>query len=217
MEVKMKYFIRNLVRRVVGIPTLRKYSSLKIGKSVTLDPNLQINAGNIIIGDYTYIGPGRISGLLGSTITICKFTSIAANIQIIGALHNSYITNYNFSRLLPLEERKNHSDGISRGDIVIGNDVWIGINVIILSGITIGDGAIVGAGAVVTKDIPPYAIAVGVPAKVIKYRFSDEEIQLLLNAKWWDWEFSKIKRKIPMFYNPSISVRQFLEDEKEPL
>ena len=80
--------------------------------------------------------------------------------------------------------------------IKVGNDVWIGQGVTILkkNGISIGDGAVLGSGAVVTKDIPPYAIAVGVPARVIKYRFRPEVIEELLNIKWWDWPMEIIKK-----------------------
>lgn len=80
-----------------------------------------------------------------------------------------------------------------KGDIIIGNDVWIGANSTIMSGVKIGDGAIVGATSTVTKDIPPYAIVAGNPAKIIKYRFNDEQINFLLEISWWDWEESKIK------------------------
>jgi len=79
-----------------------------------------------------------------------------------------------------------------------------------LSGVTIGDGAIIGAGAVVNKEIAPYSIAVGVPAKVIKKRFCEEEINLLMDARWWDWSYEKIIRCIGMFYDDSMSVNDFL-------
>ena len=68
----------------------------------------------------------------------------------------------------------------------IENDVWIGLNVVIMDGITIGDGAVIGSGAVVTRDIPPYAVAVGIPARVIRYRFDPETIERLLKTRWWD-------------------------------
>ena len=84
----------------------------------------------------------------------------------------------------------------NKGDIVIGNDVWIGYEALILSGVTIGDGAIIGARAVVTKDVPPYTIAGGVPAKAIRKRFSDDTVSALLKSKWWDWPEEKIQRSI---------------------
>lgn len=91
--------------------------------------------------------------------------------------------------------------------VIIGNDVWIGANVVILPGVTIGNGAIIAAGAVVSKDVPDYAIVGGVPAKVIKYRFSPEVIKGLLKIKWWDWEMDEIERNISLFYEPE----KFLE------
>ena len=80
----------------------------------------------------------------------------------------------------------------NKGDIIIGNDVWIGYEAVILSGVTIGDGAIIGARAVVTKDVPPYTIVGGVPAKQIRKRFPDEVISTLRSLKWWDWPEEKI-------------------------
>ncbi len=84
----------------------------------------------------------------------------------------------------------------NKGDIIIGNDVWIGYEAIIMAGVTVGDGAIIGTRAVVTKDVPPYTIVGGVPAKVIRKRFSDDVISTLLEAKWWDWPEEKIKKHI---------------------
>lgn len=77
-------------------------------------------------------------------------------------------------------------------DVNIGSDVWVGANCYIKDGVSIGHGAIIGAGSVVTKDIPPYAIAVGVPAKVIKYRFDEQTISRLLDMKWWEWDIEKL-------------------------
>lgn len=83
-----------------------------------------------------------------------------------------------------------------KGDIMIGNDVWIGYEAVILSGVTIGDGAVIGCRAVVTKDIPPYTIVGGVPAKSIRKRFDEETIKELQKIKWWDWPEEKITEKI---------------------
>lgn len=84
----------------------------------------------------------------------------------------------------------------NKGDIVIGNDVWIGYEAVIFSGVTIGDGAVIGARAVVTKDVPPYTIVGGVPAKPIRKRFSDDNISTLLKIKWWDWPEERIRHHI---------------------
>jgi acetyltransferase-like isoleucine patch superfamily enzyme len=88
--------------------------------------------------------------------------------------------------------------------IFIGNDVFIGANVIVLDGVTINDGAIIGAGAVVVNDIPPYAIAVGVPARIVKYRFSSDEIDSFLKIKWWDWPEDKLKDIEKYFFDIKI-------------
>ena len=84
----------------------------------------------------------------------------------------------------------------NKGDIIIGNDVWIGYEALIMSGVTIGDGAIIGARAVVTKDVPPYTIVAGVPAKPIRRRFSDEVIEKLQSVQWWNWEKERIEKNL---------------------
>lgn len=85
-------------------------------------------------------------------------------------------------------------DSKSRGDTVVGNDVWIGNSVTIMPGVQVGDGTIIGTNSVVTKNVEPYSIVGGNPGTVIRKRFDDETIQLLLKTKWWDWDFEKITR-----------------------
>ena len=84
----------------------------------------------------------------------------------------------------------------NKGDIVIGNDVWIGYEAVIMAGVHIGDGAIIGTRAVVTKDVPPYTIVGGVPAKIIRKRFDDDTIELLKKMQWWNWSKKRIQRNI---------------------
>lgn len=91
----------------------------------------------------------------------------------------------------------------------IGNDVWIGANVVIMPGVTIGDGAVLAAGAVVTKDVEPYAIVGGVPAKLIRYRFSEEDRNILLDIKWWNWDEEEIEKNIELFYQPNKFLSKF--------
>lgn len=95
--------------------------------------------------------------------------------------------------------------------VVIGNDVWIGANVIILPGVHIGDGAILAAGAVVTKDVDNYAIVGGNPAKLIRYRFSADEIEKLLQIQWWNWTHEEIENNIELFYHPVSFIQAFMQ------
>ena len=99
-----------------------------------------------------------------------------------------------------------------KGDINVGNDVWIGVMSTIMSGITIGDGAIVGAGSTVTKDVPPFAIVAGNPGKIVKYRFTEEQIEKLLQISWWNWEENKIKENAMSMWSPNIDdfINKFL-------
>lgn len=92
----------------------------------------------------------------------------------------------------------------NKGDIVVGNDVWIGYEAVILAGVTIGDGAVIGDRAVVTKDVPPYTVVGGVPAKPIKKRFNDETITELLKLKWWNWSEEKISQNIKSIQSGNI-------------
>lgn len=92
----------------------------------------------------------------------------------------------------------------NKGDIIIGNDVWIGYEAVILSGVTIGDGAVIGTRAVVTKDIPPYTIVGGMPAKTIRKRFDDATIARLLELKWWDWSEERIKANLEIIQSGRI-------------
>lgn len=92
----------------------------------------------------------------------------------------------------------------NKGDIVIGNDVWIGYESLIMQGVHIGDGAIIGTRAVVTKDVPPYAIVAGIPAKPVKKRFDDKTIDKLMAIQWWDWAPEKVKEKLPLIMNGDI-------------
>ena len=136
---------------------------------------------------------------------IGSFCSMADNIHIfLGGNHRSdWVTTYPFSYFI---EEFNYIKGhpSTNGDVIIGNDVWIGSNVTIMSGIQIGDGAVIGAKSVVTKDVEPYAIVAGNPARFKKYRFSKEQIEKLLEIKWWDWDDNKIKENIPLMLSTNI-------------
>lgn len=156
------------------------------------------NHQRIQIGDFTYGHPDTHSPRIvyfgeDTSLTIGKYCSIAENVTIfLGGYHNSNcVSTYPFNAAYPAKNLP--SVLISKPPIIIGNDVWIGAHAIIMGGVKIGNGAIIAAGSVVTKDIPPYAIVGGNPAKIISQRFDDETILALEKIKWWDWSVEKIK------------------------
>lgn len=148
------------------------------------------------IGDHTY---GKPTILGNGQLSIGKFTSIADGCLILlGVDHNpDWITTYPFPAVWPEAE---HIPGHprSKGPIHIGHDVWIGQNCTILSGVSIEDGAIIGAASVVAKNVGPYEIHCGNPARFVRNRFnSTRQIQRVMSLKWWDWPIEKIKCELP--------------------
>lgn len=155
-----------------------------------------------IIGDYSYIGE---SSEIKST-TIGKFTCIGPNVKIGLGMHPSdtFVSVHPIFYSLAAQVGKTFADQqyfTEYDNVQIGNDVWIGANVIIPGGVIVGDGSIIASGAVVTKNVPPYAIVGGVPAKVIKYRFNEQQINELLDLKWWDKDESILKKNFKSMHN----------------
>lgn len=138
----------------------------------------------------------------GDKLIIGKFCSIACGAKFLFTSANhkmSSLSTYPFPIFyeewgLDAKDIRNAWD--NKGDIIIGNDVWIGYEAVIMAGVTIGDGAIIGTRAVVTKDVPPYTIVGGVPAKPIRKRFDDATVERLIKLRWWDWEHEKIAQSI---------------------
>jgi len=157
------------------------------------------------MGRYSYIG--KRSSLVYAEVG--SFCSIAADVCVGMGTHD-----LNKLSTSPLFTEKQNGTGSSWTEkapfpfnkVIVGNDVWIGERAMILGGLSIGDGAVIGAGAVVTKDVPPYAIVGGVPAKIIRYRFSEDVISRLVQLKWWSLPEDVLKENITLFQSGEIDI-----------
>jgi virginiamycin A acetyltransferase len=184
---------------------LNGYNRLCFLKNVLKNPNIEV-------GDFTYYDDFENVenfeknvryhfDFTGDKLKIGKFCMIASDVTFImnGANHlTEGVSSYPFAVFggdwaHAMDDGKTYPN---RGDIVVGNDVWLGYKSVIMSGVHIGDGAIIGAYSVVTKDVPPYSIVGGNPAKVIRQRFSESDTARLLKLAWWNWDFDKISRNV---------------------
>lgn len=186
---------------------LKDYKTLVFLKNI-------IKASNIFVGDYTYFddrrnGPENFEeynvlynyDFSKVKLVIGKFCAIAAETRFImtGDHKLDAISTYPFPIFQEgWEKAFNIADLPVKGDIIVGNDVWFGYDSLIKNGVTIGDGAIIATRAVVVKDVPPYALVAGNPAKVVKMRFDEATIQRLLKLAWWDWDIDKINRNLDL-------------------
>jgi hypothetical protein len=193
-------------------PIIHPSCSIKksqIGSWCALGPNTSLNES--IFGDYSYT-----SGNVSITWTeVGKFCSIASGVRINPGNHPQWRVTQHHSTY----RRKNYNlDGVDDHeffqwrkdhDCKIGHDVWIGTRALIMAGVKIGIGAVIGAGAVVTKDIGDYEVAVGVPARVIKKRFSDVVVMKLLNSQWWNWDRKTLEKRFKDFMNANQFVEKY--------
>ena len=156
------------------------------------------------IGDYSYVG-GNSRVIYAD---IGKFCSISGSVRLGMGTHT--LDKLSTS---PIFTEKHNSTGHQWTNVQtdnpfrrvsVGNDVWIGTGVMVMGGVTIGNGAVIGAGAIVTKDVPPYAVVAGVPAKVIRYRFTEEQIKVLLKLAWWNLPDSVLRKNTSLFQGEII-------------
>ena len=191
-------------------------------KNVVTDPNIRV-------GDYTiyhdFVRDPRDfekNNVLyhypvnGDRLVIGRFCSIACGAKFLFTSGNHSLRSlatYTFPIFFDewgLDAKNIRDAWDNKGDTVIGNDVWIGYEAVILSGVTIGDGAVIGARAVVTRDVPPYTIVGGVPAKPIRRRFDDETATRLRALRWWDWDEERIRRAIPAIQSGDLAALEAL-------
>lgn len=176
---------------------------------------------NVHMGDYSSVG---IDSKISNAI-IGRYTVIAREVYVgVGAHPTNFLTAHSiFYKNSPWGF---HPEWVKRIDYNespvchIGNDVWIGTRAIIMDGVNVSDGAIVAAGSVVTKDVPPYAVVGGVPAKVIKYRFPQEMIDCLLDIQWWNLPDNEITKVIDIFHikNPTLEdLKRYFPDKKDDI
>ena len=180
-------------------------------RKIFADKNNQYTA--VTLGPGSYLVNGSLEfGSLDCHVLIGRYSSLGHRLIFEVGLNHDYnqVTTYPFDDLIKKDGR-NHAHNVNHCQIIIGNDVWIGCDVTIMGGVHIGNGAVIGAGTVIAKDVPPYAIVVGNPAKVIKYRFSENIIENLQKIKWWNWSEDKIKNNIDIMKKPIAFIDRFAE------
>ena len=204
---------------------------LRTGDKETIYLKNVIKNPNIIVGDYMMYNDFVNDPTLfeknnvlyhypinHDKLIIGKFCSIACGAKFLfnSANHTlSSLSTYPFPLFFEewdLDNKKVYQSWDNKGDIIVGNDVWIGYEAVILAGVHIGDGAIIGTRALVTKDVPPYTIVGGVPAKPIKKRFSEEIISSLLDIQWWNWSKEKIAKNIKVIQAERIDELKSLSN-----
>ena len=209
----------NFLKKFLNRFSKRKREAARAAASHPVDTCVSINGNQVEVGKYTY-GVGNIELAFHPgcpTLRIGRYCSIAGNVRIfLGAYHRA-----DWGSTYPFGTR--HTDVFgdrvpegfphSKGPVVVGNDVWIGNSVTIMSGISIGDGAVLAANAHVTKDVRPYEIVGGNPARHLKWRFAPDAIQRLHALRWWELEDSVVKSIAPLLCaQPTSDILSSLED-----
>lgn len=208
LEVTKGSFIHSSVK----FRNVRIKGDITIGEGCRITNRVKIsNKSKVEIGRFTSInGPDTDIYCAVNPVKIGSFCSIARNVTIQEFNHKfDRLTSYFICKNLFNEKSEN--DIHSKGSIEIGNDVWIGTQCVILSGAKIGDGAVIAANSVVTGEIPPFAIAAGTPAKVLKYRFDEKTIQRIQELKWWDWSVEKIKMNKELFVKENFGIDDLIK------
>jgi len=206
----LSFIFHGIYWKIFNIKSGSRFYNSEVSRKVILAKNVMRRSHTEIgvdfsLGDYSYIS-SQVTHI--ESAHIGKFYSITRQTIIgIGGHNYNWVTTH---PILSAKEYNIITDKPSpqKAPPKIGNDVWVGINSIIFRGVTIGDGAVIAAGSVVTKDVEPYSIVGGVPAKHIRCRFDKEIIQKLLEIKWWDWDINKIKEESAYMYDIDLFLER---------
>ena len=206
----MKHFIWVTLQRLLN-PTCNIHAAsicrhVSLGQGVTIGYGSHICAGSI--GKYTYIN--KYCLIDRNTASIGNFCSIAYGVKIgLGNHPANWVSSHPFAYDSKYGFVKNNKvfTGQVQEPCIIGHDVWIGANAVILAGVKIGNGAIIGANSLVNKDVEPYSIVAGSPAKPIRFRFDEKTIAELQQTAWWEWEDAEIRSRIQEFDNPEALIQ----------
>ncbi|EHH69666.1 CatB-related O-acetyltransferase [Gluconobacter morbifer] len=195
-------------------PSTSRHELQKRRTDIHLDLTYEDIAAWASIGRHTY-GHPQVQEAGYAPLRIGAYCSIADQVMLILGNHAlDTVTTYPFQTLNGIWDGASEAgDDHDMKGITIGNDVWIGFRAVVLPGVTIGDGAVIGAGSIVTKDVPPYAIHAGNPAKLIRYRFAPDIIEDLLKIRWWDWDDEKVNALAPELL--SRDIRSFVARHRE--
>jgi acetyltransferase-like isoleucine patch superfamily enzyme len=207
LNLKRQKDLMILRRKRLILPLNYNINGTKFGNNVYIGSNVSIL--NSTIGDNSYVNDG--SKIVNASIG--KFCSIGPNVRIVLGKHpinfvSTHPTFYSKNKPFRTYSDKNYYNEYDV-KVEIGNDVWIGENVIIPNGLKIGNGAIISSGAIVTKDVEPYSIVGGIPAKLIKHRFEPDLIRKLNDSEWWDWDENLLESSFIYFQDPEKFVQHF--------
>ena len=196
MGLWARFLAKQAKKKIRALPRLQRGQA----KFLQRYPNYQIGLG-------TYGIPIVHDWQEGATLKIGSYTSIAEQVEVfLGGHHRSdWVTTYPFPAMI---DEAQHIQGyaVSRGDVVIGSDVWLCTNSVILSGVTVGHGAVIAAGAVVSRDVAPYSIVAGNPARHVRWRFPPEVCAALLETAWWEWPEQEVRSISPLLCSDQLDA-----------
>lgn len=196
--------LRNGARHIKHVP--RRLSEIYLDRDEAVFRRLK-RQGRVTYGPWSYGTPILHTFMHDSTcLKVGNYSSIGSTIMLGGEHANDRVTTYPHRIWFSMEGAGEDGFPVPTGDTIIGSDVWACYGSMLLSGVHVGDGAIVAGGAMVVKDVPPYAIVGGNPAKLIRYRFDEEQIAALLEIRWWDWPDDEVRAAVPLLAGADVDA-----------